>query len=390
VAETYHVKTVLFISSWFPNRVTPFNGDFIERHALAVSRICRTGAIHVCADAGIHGRFMEIFEIQKDGLLEVLVYFRKIKTRFRFLENIYNILFYSTGYILGYYIIKKEIGRPDIIHANVIVPVSRVAWFLNKITGIPYIISEHWTAYQSKNRNDIPRNKKSVAGAYALVPVTESLREALKSFGYSGRYFVVPNVVDTQLFTPCERSDGNSRKRMLHVSSMKEEHKNISGIIQTLRKLKAARQDFLLTFVGGANSRQKEMVMEAGLNDHIVFAGEIEHRKVAEFMKQSDFLVMFSNVENLPCVIVEALACGLPVISTNVGGISEWIDEKNGILVERNNITALYQGINYLLDNHTKYNKDQLHDFAVKNFSTGVIAARFLEIYNQASNKQKK
>lgn len=376
---------VLFISSWFPNRVTPYNGDFVERHALAVSEVCKASVLHVIPDPDLRGRFMEIVEIQKGLLFEAIIYIRKSKSRVGLVNRLSNRILYGLGYLLGYLIIKREMGTPNIIHANVIVPVSKVALWINRFTGIPYIISEHWTAYLTEDGRKLAAGyARPVSKSFALVPVTENLKQALISFGYgSVRYFIVPNVVDTEIFRPLPRNTG-SHKKILHVSSMKDEHKNIRGIISALKMLRSIRNDFVFAFVGNATTQQKEMVNQAGLNDFVTFAGEVEHSEVAGLMAQSDILVLFSNVENLPCVIPEALACGIPVISTKVGGIAEWIDRRHGILIERGNEKELFEAMNCLLDHSDEYDREDLHAYAVKNFSIPVIGKQFLEIYNLA------
>jgi len=387
VAKTHNATKILFISSWFPNRVTPLNGDFVERHALAVSRICRTAVIHVMPDTRIHGRFMEIYEIQKRELFEVIIYFRKISGKF-FLARLFNLFMYGLGYFIGFGIVKREMGTPDVIHANII-PVSRIALLIHRFTRIPYIISEHWTIFLGNDRNKIQGNfAKPVSKAFALVPVSGNLKDAMISSGFKGRYFVVPNVVDTVLFN-INLNATPGRKRMLHVSSMKEDHKNILGIIRAVRFLREMRDDFEMTFVGDATPVQKNLVSQTGLSDCVIFTGEVEHSKVAGYMKHSDMLVMFSNWENLPCVILEAFSCGLPVISTRVGGIPEWLNDENGILIDPGDEKGLCDGMNYLLDHYQEYDKEQLHQYAVRNFSPEVIASKFLDIYTMALNNTK-
>jgi glycosyltransferase involved in cell wall biosynthesis len=95
---------------------------------------------------------------------------------------------------------------------------------------------------------------------------------------------------------------------------------------------------------------------------------------------------MFSRVENLPCVILEALSCGLPVISSDVGGIREWINDTNGVLVKPDDGAALLNALVSMLDNYSKYDRQSLHQFAVDHFSQDVIAKQFHDIYNIALN----
>jgi glycosyltransferase involved in cell wall biosynthesis len=90
---------------------------------------------------------------------------------------------------------------------------------------------------------------------------------------------------------------------------------------------------------------------------------------------------MFSRYENLPCVILEALCTGLPVISTNVGGIREVINEENGILIDSENENKLKDSMNYLLDNFTKFNKEKIAASANEKFNYQSVALQFDEAY---------
>ena len=383
---------VLFLSSWFPNRVTPLNGDFVERHALAVSKICHTAVIHVASDNNISARFFEVHEIQKDALTEIIVYFKRKKVPVKPVSKLINNAFFGLGYVTGYRRLIKKFGKPDIIHGNIIFPISVIAWLFSILIGIPYILSEHWTIYLSGESKKIPDGlfiRKAVRKSGALVPVTWNLQKSLAKLGYATKYYVVPNVVDTEKFKPGDPHSPEKKKRLLHVSSMKEDHKNISGIIRTIKRLHDIRNDFICTFAGEASDQQQELAVELGLSgDTIVFAGEVTHDEVATLMQKSHFLVMFSRIENLPCVILEALSCGIPVISSDVGGISEWISTSNGILVKPGDEDALLEGLVNMMDNYEKYNPEKLHRFAIKNFSPAIIAGQFNEIYLQVMQKK--
>lgn len=169
---------------------------------------------------------------------------------------------------------------------------------------------------------------------------------------------------------------------------MKEEHKNITGLIRTVKSLLAVRSDFMITFIGNAQPHQKALAVELGIPEQLIlFRGEIPHAEVAEIMHQSDILIMFSHVENLPCVILEAMSCGLPVISSDVGGIHEWIRESNGMLVKPHDEEALLKAMVFMMDNIGKFNKHDLHQFAVDHFGKSNIAGRFHEIYKAALNQ---
>jgi glycosyltransferase involved in cell wall biosynthesis len=117
--------------------------------------------------------------------------------------------------------------------------------------------------------------------------------------------------------------------------------------------------------------------------DSIDYFGEISWEGVAHKMESSHALMLFSNYENLPCVIVEALACGLPVISTRVGGISEHINAERGILVERGDEAGLQDAIEYMASHIYSYDKSALRAYALERFSNEAVAAAFMELYKR-------
>ncbi len=380
---------VLFLSSWFPNRVLPANGDFVERHALAVSEICETAVIYVFSDSSVKNGIFEITEKTNNRLYEIIIYFKKNECKLKFWSKFINGLRYLRGYVIGFRLLGKRFGRPQIIHANIIYPISIIALLYSFLYRIPYIITEHWTLYLHENTKNLPGyfiTKIAARKAYAITPVTENLAKALQKHGYKGNYIVIPNVVDVDVFCPAKQEkEIHNKLRFIHVSSMKEEQKNITAIIKTLKRLAEIRTDFTFTFVGELNEYQKELMNELNFPEGmIILKGETSHNEVAEIMREHEIMVMFSNYENLPCVILEALACGLPVISSDVGGINEWINENTGLLIEPNNEDQLLNGLIYMMNNYGKYNKDYLHAYAGKYFSKQAIAEAFHELYKKA------
>lgn len=379
---------VLFLSSWFPNRNYPYNGDFVERHALAVADLCNVAVIYVIPDDNVKGQVFEITEKYNRQLYEIIIYFKRNTCGLKPLAKLINLTRYGKGYYLGNRLLRKKFGRPEIIHGNIIFPIAIVAWFWKILTGIPFIITEHWTLYLAGDSSQIPGRRitrAAIKRAFAVTTVTKNLEKALRRHGYESIYKVIPNVVDTEIFFPDPAPVSGDKVKILHVSSMKEDQKNITGIIRTVKQLSLIRNDFIFTFIGEPQEQQRMLAGKLGLSgDIIVFKGEMSHNEVAENMRQSHFLVMFSKVENLPCVILEALSCGLPVLSSDTGGIPEWINDKNGLLVKPGNEKELLSGFIYMLDNYQQYSRESLHRYAEDNFSKEIIAHSFIDIYKEA------
>ena len=130
---------------------------------------------------------------------------------------------------------------------------------------------------------------------------------------------MVPNVVDTNVFTSQALQD-NSSKKILHISTLYDPHKNVSGLLNVIKELAHSRNDFSLTIVGNHHiTEHQETIKKLGLEKIVSIQGEIAHEEVARVMQAHDLFVLFSNYENLPCVIIEAQASGLPVLATDVG-----------------------------------------------------------------------
>ena len=113
----------------------------------------------------------------------------------------------------------------------------------------------------------------------------------------------------------------------------------------------------------------------------MVFTGLISYAEVASYLRKADALIMFSRYENLPCVILEALCCGLPVIASDVGGIREVINKENGILIASENENELLQSMNYLLDNLEKYDRESIASSAGEKFNYKTVAQQFTFAY---------
>src|SRR5206468_9920728 len=118
------------------------------------------------------------------------------------------------------------------------------------------------------------------------------------------------------------------------------------------------------------------------LQSKIKFIGEIDYEDVAKQMQQADAFIMFSKHENFPCVIIEALCCGLPVVASNVGGIAEAVNESNGILVEANNMNELQNAIISMMNNINKYNAENISADAISKYNYNTVAQQFVSVYN--------
>jgi L-malate glycosyltransferase len=374
-------KNVLFLSSWYPTRLSPTNGDFVQRHADAASKFHNVVVLHVVYDNNLEKNCEWTINSRND-LTEYIVYF-KLPRIFRFLKSAAYIYTYAAGVRK----IEKAHGRIDLIHANVLHPIGLVTLVLKFLYRIPYVFTEHWTGFLPMNRVKLSSLnmyfvRLAAKRAKCVMVVSENLRNSMQNLSIKANYAILNNVVDTSIFKVGEKKN-TSTYRFLHVSTLNEAHKNVKGILRTMLALSKIREDFVLDIVS-ENSGNEILAYsrELSIEKHIQFHGYKNRTELAEMMQNSSFLILFSNYENFPCVIVEAFAAGLPVISSNVGGIAEHVSTDKGLLVAAGDEKMLLDAILDGLKNIERFDAVKLSEYANNNFGYEAVGTELTKIYN--------
>ena len=114
----------------------------------------------------------------------------------------------------------------------------------------------------------------------------------------------------------------------------------------------------------------------------IEFMNHVPHKEIAEELRNSNLFVLFSNYENLPCVILESFSCGVPVISTNTGGISEYFPDNFGKLIDIKEEQKLKEEIlNFYNKKYNIATKEEMHNYVKSLFGEEAIAKAFTNLY---------
>jgi glycosyltransferase involved in cell wall biosynthesis len=396
--ETKNKMDIWFFPGWYPDRNDSMYGLFVKRHAEAVSLIHNVTVLYASATGSKRAGFEITHSISK-GVTEVICYYpreegylRSVINPLRFLKAQYRLLSYA----------KKKFPFPSVCHVHVLTRAAIIPLYLSFVKGIPYVITEHWSRYLPENirkgsyKGFIRRWFTSLISrkAFGITAVTKNLAEAMQMAGLKNdNYLIVPNVADPELFKPADTYAESAKKdvfKLVHVSCFDERAKNIKGIIDAASMLHRERNDFKLYIVGDGEdfSLVHDYYRSLSLPDGIIeFTGLMEGEPLAQVMAGADLFVMFSNYENLPCTIVESLTCGVPVISTAVGGISEYLNDSNGILVPRGDINSLTEGIRAFLDGRIAFDKPGISRTARDIFSFKAVSEQFRDLYAHAVEK---
>lgn len=362
-------RNILFISSWYPHAHKPLNGIFVKRHAEACVMKGDVTVIFICS-----GEVDLLEESVEDGIYTIRGYYKS--SRLKAVKLLRCFLLWRKAF-LRY---KKKKGKPSVMHINVVYPVAVAGLLLHFIYHIPYIITEHWTGYfpeDGRYKGVLMKTvtRMAVARASAVVTVSEKLSKMMQSLRLKNKYFVIPNVVDTEQFTTESSIDKqNSGVQFIHISSLDDAQKNVSGIIRTFEKFHAAYPGSKLTIAGKGESFAKQPGVD--------MAGEKTGSALAKLLSSADALILFSNYENLPCVMLESFCCGVPVIATRVGDIPNYINETNGILIKPGNETQLLEAMQQMTEKKSMYNAEKIRRQMAGEVSKEAVAKKFMEVYN--------
>ena len=369
---------ILFISSWFPSKIEPTNGNFVQRHAEAVSLLHDVEILHAIGDSNSNKVYL--FDDQViNGIRTLVIYYKNTKNpALNFYRRIKS---YQKGF--------AKMTRPDIVHANVLQKSMLFAVYLKLKYKIPFLVSEHWSGFLDVNRHKLSKYQLFVAKKIAkyadyIVPVSQYLKNDLIGLGFSTPLEVVENVVDTELFHV--KKSTNERFVFLHISNLIP-LKNPEKIINAAIILSKEYSNFELQIGGDGDVENLNSIIKKNNAESYIKTFEmITSNEVAEKMRNSNSFVLFSDYENFPCVLLESLSTGTPAIATKVGGIPEIINEKNGILIS-NSESELVDAMRKVLQKNISFDlPEKLHEFVENHYSMTKIAHKFDQIYQKILN----
>ncbi|MCP9485237.1 MAG: glycosyltransferase [Gaiellaceae bacterium MAG52_C11] len=281
--------------------------------------------------------------------------------------------------------------RPiDLIHAHFVYPEGVVAHKLARRLGVPFVITEHapWTGWL--DRPGVARQALPAARAAAvMMPVSTSVERTIHHYaGEAVRTQVVPVGVDGERFRPT--NGARDRDRILFVGFVNY-MKGIDVLLRAMQLLHERGSNVRLVLAGGAhyrNTLQQErelraLVTELGLEERVAFAGRQPPEEVSRLMAESAVLVLPSRAESFGAVLVEALACGTPVVATRCGGPEDIVDKEDGVLVPPGDPVALADGIAQVLAAHDSYDPVTLRERALARFGADVVSGRIATLYDE-------
>jgi len=290
--------------------------------------------------------------------------------------------------------------RPDVVHIFFGIPDGPIGWLLKRVYGLPYLISLRGADVPSDEVKRFARQYKVLRpfvhwlwhDASALVAVSNGLRSYAQETAPGLPIQVIPNAIDLSAFTPALHRQREGPVRLLYVGRFNV-FKNVETLLEAVAKL--AQMDvgeFELVLVGEGEQRPalECIVSELGLTRRVRFEGWVARDQIADQYRGADIFVTATTWEGMPNTVLEAMACGLPIVGTQASGLRELVREGvNGYLVPIKNPDALAEALALLIDNGYERRRmgRESRKRAEREFAWEYIAKQYVGVYEQIRGK---
>lgn len=324
-----------------------------------------------------------------------LVHFRGLKDNLRLVTYVISLFFTLIKIIRKYKI--------DIVHAHSVIPTGLVGVVVAKIMGCPSVITSHGMDINNFDVNSIHGHLISFSLNHCnkAIAVSGDLAETMKSLGITeDKILILKNAVDTERFNP------STNMELRHKYGIKENEililfvgyldtfKGIFELIDAFYEINKENKNTKLMMIGTGPKKEefKKKVFQLGLEDYVTLIGVVPNIKIHIYYQMADIFVLPSYTEGFPLAVLEAMACGIPVVASNVGGIHEIVKNGlNGFLVSPRKREELTEKLNFIVNNEDLRKKFVINSYEMINNSSMnmkskiKILIRFYEmvVYNE-------
>lgn len=273
----------------------------------------------------------------------------------------------------------------DLIDAHFLYPDGVAAAMIAKRVGKPLVLSARGSDVNTWPEDPVVKRRilKAVDQAAATISVSQALKDEMEKLGVAGeKVHVIRNGVDLDHFnvgdrTQAKRQLGLHGPTILCVGHLDADKKGQDLVIEALPLLPNA--ELMLVGYGPSRSAMEDLCRKLGVEDRVHFAGAVSPDELPLYYAAADVFVLASRREGMPNVVLEALACGIPVVATRVGGVGEIVnDPRTGTLLDDRDVGRLAQAISALIEAEIPPEEVRSH---AEQFSWAPIAATQADLY---------
>ena len=279
----------------------------------------------------------------------------------------------------------------DIIHAHGAILNGTVAFLLSKQLKVPFVISEHTGPFSKISNSFVKKRwaKYILNRADKVFAVSSHLKSEMVKMGIRDENITVSfNPVDTNLFQ-C-KSNTVEVKNILFVSRL-EPFKGGLRTLKAFHKVRKKNAGWCLTICGEGPEKEEiiKYVQAFKLKDCVTIKGVLTKPEYVRELHQASFLVFPSLHESFGLIPVEAMTCGLPVITTNTTAMPEYINEQNGVLLNTSSVDEISQAINAMINNLSTYKSVTISENMNARFGIDNFGKMLVKIYQSVLTSYK-
>ena len=381
---------VLVLSTWYPNQRDKLMGIYHKDFCRALANAgVKVNMLHIdrqpISAAVTYPFTKKNYQVKEEGYT---TYFRKMLNRARISEKMQLDAYVKKAEKLFREYVAEN-GKPDILHAQVLVPAGYAACKLGQKYDIPVIITEHASYFARFFSGwSAPYAKFAAENAAKITCVGQYMVDIFQN-KFHVEAQVLPNIIDCSLYSGPKQPRQDATVRLVSVSALRP-GKNLQFGMQALAKLRREGKltDFHYTVVGDGYFRQtyETAARENGLADCVSFVGQKNRKEIAQILSQSDMMLVTSNLETFCIPAIEATAAGVPVVSTRCGGPEGFLTPEASEFCEVDNPDSIADAILRMVERLPEIREEDVRAVA-RPFDAVGVASQAISYYEEILNK---
>lgn len=388
---------VLIIPSWYKTPDQPLSGTFFEEQArMLLNKGYKVGILYPVLNSAfnLNTALKQFFKKnQPNDFVD-----DKIPTMYSFSNAIVRSRFQTINYWFACFVAYKKYkkyvnlyGKPDIIHAHSVFIGGWLARYISKKQKLQYVFTEHTSSIihsQWITTDEVSKNivRKTIIDAEAAIFVSDAFKEDLliKFDIPNNNTLTIPNVVNPIFYNSYVKKEKSLPLILLCIAvfGKNKQHKLLFDALSIILK---KGYHVKLNLVGDGAEREEliEYANKLKLQNSINFMGAQTRDIVKREIDKAHIIVSASKFESFGLSIVEAFACGRPVVAIDSGGPRDTVTKENGILVLDNTPEKLADAIILVIDNYENYNQEKIKDDSFEKYSENAVWDMLEPVYNK-------
>ncbi len=390
---------VVVVSRLYPRPADPVVGIFVEEEVRALSRHCQLKVVSPVPWFPPLKSFSRWYSYSQLPRREVRSGVEVFRPRTLLLPR--NLLFPLMGFSF-YFSLRRclaELAREfpiDLIHAHTAYPDGFASAMLGRAIGRPTVVTLHGGDVNLYFRRFFGRRLGlwAISHAGRVIAASNSLRRTVveEHGADAATITVIPSGADVARFKPMPQSKAQGElglrgdtRRVLYVGAIARS-KGIDYLLKAFARLLPTTPDpGQLLLIGDGHYARSARVMadQLGIAQYVTFLGQRPNDQIPLWMNACDVLVLPSLSEGLGVVLIEAMACGKPVVATTCGGPEDIVTPQTGVLVPPGDAVALAEALVEVLAHGHRFSAQEIRRYAVDNYAYDRIGARIIHLYRQ-------